>query len=424
MFKEVIDSDWSWKARTNSDLGISSNTELSDSTFCENYFDFTEPSFNSNNNNDTEISELRITYSNDLDLKAIHNLVREKIIYIYQKIKKSDVQIDAIEYKILNFNLPPIDVKDLERKSNEILLFKRKYFGINLWEQYKISVLPILIKYISLSSMKNSSIDDNMIEERLEYIKQYIDIINKIGIFKIRSTKINTNKSICPGCLKEIERPFENEEPDYICNCGFIENNVKHISEYVDCTKNFQQSTIINNSIKIIQTWLNRLLCRSGEIYPQNEMFNKFDLYCVENNLPLRVDVINGRLNQPPMQTIIFLIQNNGYSEFFPLKSQIRHDYYDSDIIEITDIQESSLFKLYIDFQTGYGVIKKRKTNINIEILGCILLMILGVQVNVEDFKIPSSMDTIAYSIQSISDVLLYIGIEEENIPNIFSLFM
>lgn len=425
MFKQMIDTDWSWKARTISDLGINSNKELSDSSFCENYFDFRDPPFNSNIDIETEINELRITYTNDLDLKLIHNLVKEKIVYIYQKLKKSDEQISNIEYKILNFNLTPIDVKELQKKGDEILNFKRKYFGINLWEQYKLHAIPILIKYVPLISIRNNSIDEIKIEQRLECIKQYIEVINRIGIFKIKPTKIITNVNICPGCLNEIQTNTENEEEDnYVCNCGFIENNVKHISEYVDCTKTFQQSTAINNSIKIIQTWLNRLLCRSGEIYPQKEMFEKFDLYCIENNLQLREDVIAGRIMQPAMQTVIFLIQNNGYSEFFPLKNQIRSDYYNNNIIEITDIQEISLFKLYIDFQIGYNEIKKRKTNINIEILGCILLMILGVEVNVRDFKIPSSMDTIAYSIQSIRDVLIYIGIEEENISNIFSLFM
>lgn len=439
MFSTVVKDTWYWDTRSLSDLGTTATAEGSISDLCRYYFNFDEPTASSELQLGLEPSEVRVTYEDDLNLRILHQIVREKIICILQKLERSDSDLKCNDIAISDKKLPPIDVKDLYRKTAEIISFKKKYMGINLWEQYKNSVIPILNKYTPLmsnefignsSSGMNCTIDESKLQERLKYIKQYIDEINKLNIVKFIPVKIQKYTFVCPSCLKNIQQESLNEENGkYLCNCGFTDNTVKHISEYIDGTKSAVQSLPINADIKIIQTWIDRYLCRSGEKYRQEEMFPTFDSYCAANNLPNRWDVLNGNVQQPEMQIIIFLLQNNKFSngdrfaDYYGLKNQIRHDYYGYPVQEISQVQESTIISLYINFQNKYMVSKKRKTSINIEILGCVFLILAGVNVNVCDFKIPASSETLAYSHQSVIDVLLELGYNMDNIPNVLRLF-
>lgn len=429
MLNSVVGNDWSWNTRTLSDLGTTVSNEGDFSDLCKSYFDFSEPTLNSTIYSEYEPETIRLTYGNDLNLIVIHQAVREKIIYILKKINHNLIEISNLEQKTFLPNVLPIDIKEIYRKANEILSYNKKYSESNLWEKYKKAVIPILNEYVVLMSNEfrgqsstgcSVTIDDSKLEERIKLIEKYISAINRIGILKIIAHKVRDLKSTCPLCLREIDTNSLNEEiGKYICECGFIEDTVKHISEYHDGSKTIPQvnSTAIN--IKEFGISIDRLLCRSGEEYPQAEMFTKFDEFCYHNNLPLRYNVINKLVPQPSMQVIITLLQNTGYSNFYNLKHQIRVDYYGWESPKMTEVQEAAANKLYVDFQMKYLDKKKRKTNINKEILLCIILYMVGVNINSSDFKIPGSADTIAYSNQLINEIMPELGFNPDQIPDV-----
>lgn len=428
MFNSVLSDEWRWNQRTFSDLGTNPISENEPSDLCKYYFDFTQPTSSSEIYLKEEPEELRLTYLTDLDLISIHRIVKEKIIMILKKLISNEERLKLIEASIKSNSIPPIEVKILNKEIIEIQEYKIKYLGRNLWELYKFTVVPILNKYVMYISNEykgqsiagNSiSIDENKLQEKLQCIDNYIASVNKLNILKLKAVRNFISKPTCPSCFNEMSSDVSNEEIGrYSCNCGFVEDTVKHISEYSDGTKNIQRTNTVNANNKIIQLWKDRWFCRSGESYPKDEMFKKFDSFCSKNNLPNRFKIA-GTNYQPSMQTIIFLLQNNDYSQYYVLKNQIRHDYYGWNPPQITEVQDSLISQLYIDFQNMYQSTKERKTSINIEILGCVLLILVGVNIDVNDFKIPANQDTILYSHNSIKKTFKELGYKEEDIPNV-----
>ena len=165
--------------------------------------------------------------------------------------------------------------------------------------------------------------------------------------------------------------------------------------------------------------WLDRFLCRSGDVYPKKEMFDKFDQFCFENNFPSRYDVLNGFYPQPDASVIISLLQSNGYSKYYVIKNLIRRDYYGWTVPEVTPEQESRALEIYLSIQEKYPQFKNkdRKTNLNCEIIGFVSLKMAGVELVKSDFKIPASKDTIDYSKDTIYNIMLSLGYNELSIP-------
>lgn len=428
MFNSVLSDEWRLNHRTFSDLGTNPTSENEPSDLCRYYFDFTQPTNSSETYLKEEPEELRLTYLTDLDLVSIHRIIREKIIMILRRLLSNDERLKIINSLINSNTIPPIEVKFLNKEIADIQEYKSRFLCRNLWESYKLSVVPILNKYVLYISNEykgqsiagNSiSIDEFKIQEKIKCIDNYISNVNKLNILKIKAVRNFISKAVCPSCF--IEMSFDNSSEEigrYSCNCGFTEDTVKHISEYSDNTKNIQRVNTLNTNNKTIQLWKDRWFCRSGENYPKDEMFKKFDEFCIKNNLPNRF-TIKGTNYQPNMQTIIFLLQNNDYSQYYILKNQIRHDYYGWNPPQITEVQDSLISQLYIDFQNMYQSTKERKTSINIEILGCVLLILAGVHVDVNDFKIPANQDTILYSHNLIKKTFKELGYKDEEIPNV-----
>lgn len=429
MFNSVVGNEWSWNTRSYSDLGTTVDNGNRTSHVCETFFDFSKPTINSETFLTTEPETIRLSYSTDLNLTTIHKVVREKLIFILRNLQAIPEQLISLERKLENPKTHPIDIKDIYRKRIDLDSYRRSNIGIPNWENYKRLVVPILDEYIPLMSNEykgfsssgcSTVIDESKLERRLSLIERYINIINTIGIIKIVAHKEMILKMTCPGCGEELKSDFICDESDKIkCCCGFNQDVIKHISEYSDGSKIIPQINSTEINIKDFNLFIDRYLCRSGEDYPQNDMWIKFDELCQRLSIPLRQNVINKIIPQPPMKSIIDLLQNSGYSEFYSIKNQIRHDYYHWNKPIISEMQEANAKKLYVDFQLKYIKKKKRKTNLNKDILGYVILYVVGVSVNPSDFKIPAYADSISYAYQMIMEILPELGIHFENIPDI-----
>lgn len=432
MFSSVADTEW-WHTRTHSNLGTTESSENSVSDLCKSYFDFTEPTHTTPLQLDCDPGELNVHYDNDLDLRSIHGIVREKIVRILLKLSTCDQEIYNFNVEIQSNRHAPIDKRDMEIQSKDLILFKVKYTGRNLWEMYKTNILPILIKYTPLMSKEflgnqnggnQITMDDSSIQDRQKYIRQYLDEINKLGILKIRFYQIVHSIPTCPSCMKPVK---DDNLTDFsgssTCFCGFSESTVKHLSEYVDTTKAAGSNLATDINVKQIKQWLDKYLCRFTLEYDKNELFKKFDSECLRCSLPNRFDVIRGLINQPSMSVIITLIQLSKNTELYVNKHQLRHDYYNYPKPILTDVQEATIIKLFVDFQNKYNEIKERKTSVHIEILACVFLVMVGININSTDFKIPISIETISYSHNAVNDVLTELGYTHDQIPNVRFMF-
>lgn len=428
MFQSTLKNDWSWNPRTYSDLGVDTDDENIASEMCSTFFDFTEINSLTHNSMIEEPVEIIISFTYDLDLRVIHQVIREKIIKIYKKLESYDFQIVEIENNIKSGRLTLLDVKYQTDKLNKLKEFKRINMNNNMWQSYKNQVIPILNKYVILMSNEyrgltsigsTFSIDEFKIQERISYIKKYIEIVNRIGIIRLKATQKIIHRDTCLLCSKQYsEDEIDEESCKSTCKCGYTENSVKHVSEFVDINKPINQLSVSNANIKTIVLWLNRVKCASGDTYPKEELFKKFDNLCSTRGFPNRQLVLNLLIPQPSMKTIINLLQLSDFTEFYTIKHLIRYDYYGYQPLQISNEQEQEIIRMYVDFQNNYMTTRERKTSIHIEILGCIFLILSGLKISADDYKIPDSEDTISYSTKKITETLLLMRIPLEQILN------
>lgn len=427
--------DW-FHTRTLSNIEDKKPSERPSLDLCETFFDFTDISFNSLVLHPEEVTELKVKYDDDLNLIQIHSLIREKIIRTINKMKNVDNEIYQREWKIANSNVSTLDIKYLNEEIKKLNEFKNKNLGTNHWETYKRAVYPILSKYTPLMSKdvggvdapgSKVSFDDEMFSLRHKYINEYISEVNRMGIIKITARCIPRVTPVCFGCMKPLQQDTSIETS---CRCGYNESTIKHMSEYNDVNRQIGSLDIEINA-KQIKEWLDNVKCTISGVYNKGQddvkhrdvLFAKFDKLCTSHNLPHRYYVLNGMISQPPMSTILTLLKLAKRPELYNNKHQIRLDYYGYPSYVITEAQEATVIKMFVDFQNTYEETKKRKTRVHIEILGCVLLIMSGVKVNPSDFKIPHSSDTIAYSHNSIYETMGAMGYTYEQIPNVLSTF-
>lgn len=411
MFNSVMGrQEWQGNNRTLSDLGTTVSNEGEVSELCRSLFDFTEPTHYSSNLLDVkDPGQIHAKYRLDLDLRKIHLAIRAKIIYNLQKVISYQEELKNLNILMSNPSIPPIDVafaygKTAKINSELAQMDKRCY-----WKEYCRKVIPILNRYVILMSREykgqfsagcDISIDESKINKRISLIEAYLNVVRSLNLIKITVIRDKRIGSLCPGCSRPLnEDGISSDTAKYNCQCGFVEDSINHISEYNDVNKIVPQITSTTINIPAWKEWIDCWLCRSTKTYPQAAFFANFDHLCNTNGYPHRYYVLQGMLPQPPLQIIISLLQSTeGGSDYYNLKNTIRHEFYGWPKPTMTQEQEKEAERLYIAIQTLYPKYKKRKTNINIEILGYTILRIVGLDVKIEDFKIPASEETISYS--------------------------
>ena len=416
--------------RTTSDLDtISYSCDIYPTENCITYFDFGFPSLETYIPTFKNPLIIECTYETDLNLVTIHQIIKDRIFSLMRSVNECETEIILLSNKITSGFITPIDVKFYSVKIGELSSQRELILKENYWDRYCRGAIPILNKYVELMSNEykgqikpgcNVPLDESKILERLEYIKKYINYIKSLRIIDAKILKTEKIKNICPGCQKELYSDSTSDyDGSYKCRCGFSENNINHSTEYNDVNKLVPQITGNSKHIKTFTEWLDRFLCRSGDEYPQDEMFSKFDLFCTQNNFPNRFNVLNGYIPQPDSSVIICLLQNNGYSKYYSIKNSIRKDYYGWEIPEINSTQENRSLELYLSIQEKYPQFKdkERKTNINLEIIGYTILKMVGVNLMSSDFKIPINSDTLAYSKDTLYNILISLGYDEMSIP-------
>jgi len=416
--------------RTTSDLdSVSNHIDLTLTENCKLYFDFTHPSCENYFPQFNNPLAAELVYESDLNLVLLHQIVKDRIYSLIRSVSIDEVKLGVINLEMSFSYITPIDHRFNLVKIKEINSRIDNILKSNYWDRYCKAVIPILNKYVeimsnefkgNISSGCNVSVDESKISERLKYIEKYIDAIIDLNILKVKITRKNKVENLCPGCLKSFDSSNSStDEGRFSCKCGFTDNNISHSTEYSDLNKLAPQVTGNSKHIKTFTDWLDKFLCRSGDSYPQEEMFRKFDEFSLRNNYPNRYYVLSGLISQPDLSVIISLLQNHQYSHYYTIKNTIRRDYFGWKVPEITSLQESKALELYLNIQEKFPEFRgdERKTNINGEIIGYTVLIMVGVAISSSDFKIPINSDTRAYSKDTLFNILLSLGYDRMSIP-------
>lgn len=419
MLNSVISiQNWKGNNKAFSDLTTKTKSDNEPSELCSNFFDFSEPVYIQSELIDiVDPGHLYSQYKSDLDLTKIHNSIRNSVLFFLKNM--ANYNNDLIRYNSISNNprISLVEKKNLYKKIQQNYNDFENNNKLLMWRDYCRQVIPLLNRYVLLISneYKGDFISSEVsfsneikINERLQIIDLYLNVIRDTRIIKISLIRDTRIIKTCPSCFKEINNQLYDDRG--LCNCGFISTSVNKVTELFDCGKIIPQINSTTINVPAWREWMDNYLCRNTKTYPKNELFSHFDYLCLVNRYPDRLSVINGIMMQPELNIIISLLQktkteNINGSDYYCMKNIIRHEYYNWPKPIVPEEKELEAETLYINIQTLYPKYKSRKTNINIEILGLYILHTIGIRVFKEDFKIPISSDTIEYSNNTLMQI-------------------
>ena len=370
------------------------------------WFNFNEPYHDSKTDYEEEPSIIHKSYTTDLNLLCIHNIIRAKFIYEKKKISKIQNEIFELEV-LLTTNVSPIEIQSLEKKITILKEYYNKILYGNLWLKYKELSVPILNNYINVMSNKSKGIyiigkEENENEEivflRLEYIDQYIKIIRSLNLIELDLIYLKDTILRCPICDNQISVLSTTDNGLYICSCGYTIESLYSISEYNDSNKPIIVNT--NETVSSFYKWLNNYMGNSGESF-NDELFLIFDNWCIKNNYPTGNDIRRGNYLKtftPNLQFLIRIMFETKNSKYYNNKNIIRHLYWGWTLPNLNENLINQAVDRYVITQRIYQDIKTRVSKINMELLGYLILHSLGHQCFLSDFKIPFSNETIKYT--------------------------
>lgn len=345
-------------------------------------------------------------YKDDLNLIIIHNIICAKFIHEKRKLPSLYDELKKINHTINNKTTIPVQQQAMITKYHELQEYVNEITTNKKWNLYKKQVIPILQKYIEVMSNNTKGIvvignTDNteipsIVEERHIYIKKYLNIVQKLNILNIDIVQCSNDIVQCPVCNEDIIND-DNNTDIFTCKCGYVLETLHMNSDYnPDNQKKLSSSEILEPFNK----WLNNFLGVNSKNIKE-EMFHDFDKYCIEKKHPTGEEVRNGTHPKYFVPTLLFLtsmMQKTKYSKFYAQKNLIRHLYWGWPLPVLSSALIEQAKQRYIQVELMYDNEKSRPSNINMEILGFLILTSLDYKCNKDDFKIPVSEETIKYA--------------------------
>ena len=365
-------------------------------------FNFIKPDENSKTEYEEEPVIIQKTYEVDLNLLTIHNIIRAKFIHEQKKLKQ--IKNNIIQLKSINkTNLSPID---LQCNENEINLLTDTYKNIkygNLWERYIDMSINIIKKYCKIASNKIKGIliigkdeeDEKIVLDRLLYIEEYLSVIKKLDIITLELYQIKNRSLLCKNCSLPIQIDYK--EDVYFCECGCIINSLLFSS---DNDPNKILLSNVNESSTPFIKWINNYIGRTNEAF-FDILFQEFDIWCINNGFPTGQEVRDKKYTnkfKPNLKFLISLMYHTNNSKHYINKNIIRHLYWGWILPSLEQEMISQALDRYLLTLNEYNKIKViGKSKINMEVLGFLILRSLGHKCFQNDFKMPSSVETINF---------------------------
>lgn len=393
-------NEWEGNMIMFSNLGTSSRSENVQSELCEQFFDFSRITAKSISAFREVPQEIVISIDNDVPVHEIHSVVRSKAIF--DKRRELELEQEILKYENIADRTDPQSILYTNTlRKREIAIEEYTKIREDFWPEYTIKAIPILNKYVKVMSKEANGIlssgndkeSRGDVEERLKLIYTYIDLVNSLGILGIDTCYLFDTVNLCPGCQNPISDD-SNDSERRVCSCGYVEENIFMSQEQNEISEGgFSKPS--NESLVAFMKWLNRDLGISGEVFPEEEMFVKFDSICSSRGWPTGEMVRSGRVEQPDLERLTTLMSESGYSLHFKIKNIIRHRYWGWVLPVLSEEQLSQMKNDYILTQSQYPKYAMRKQNLNSEIRGYYHYRAVGVERSFSDFKIPMNPKTV-----------------------------
>ena len=302
-----------------------------------------------------------------------------------------------------------LEINSLRLKIEELTKIKERILDNQAWYLYSRKSIPILQEYLTVMSNLSRGIfiigdieqsSKDVYNKRFTCIDSYLEIISSMQILEVEVVRRkNDNLSSCPMCFNSFENMTMNEEGLYICTCGYTLTSLHATSDFNDSSK-IQTSGFEGDTLNAFLKWLNRYQGISHEVI-DSQIFNKFDIWCVKNGYPTGESFKHKRNDPIYVPNLSFLIRimiATGHTKLYCLKNIIRHLYWGWTLPILDQNMINQLTQDYIKTQIVYSEIKTHKSNLNMELRGYGHLKAIGHECSIEDFKIPTSEDTIEYA--------------------------
>lgn len=371
-------------------------------SFCKKFFNFTKPSIGIPDQYEEKIDDINIYLASDVDLPKIHSTIKSIIARNLKQMELLEKEIEEIiesAHKIdensLQFSKIKTRLEEIDEEMNEINIFDK-------WEKYEMLSIPILNEYAPIMSNKVKGIIDSsnyietidIISKRIDLIIKYIDIIKSLNIIDINISSNYDNYNNCPACGLDLSDVQINSVGKYECECGFFEDDNLHVIQeqgHIDVIK----MPVIKSKPDILNTmekWLSRFLGESMEVYPKEQMFKKFDEFCIKQGWSTGDEVKLNNDNDATFSRLIDIMFYTGYSEYYKIKNIIRNEYWGWPLPIMSEEQKSRFSNKIVISQEYYHKHALRKQNLKQDIRGWYHIKDAGCDFPISWFKLPKEI--------------------------------
>jgi hypothetical protein len=272
------------------------------------------------------------------------------------------------------------------------------------WYKYFNSVKDILLEYIPLASNKSKGIinigisnkdeekfSSEKILNRLILIKKYLNVSsNYIKLDILWKIEID---SVCKICGYFFENQDIDQCDEYFCKCGNT-NEPQNVSE----VKHFKNN---DNSFQSFKKGLDKYEGNFQIKFP-SYLFSDLNKYFIEkgfkHNTYYQTLQLNsfGKKDGTNLKMLIEALHETKNSSFFHVINIIAYNYWGWNLPNLSNLREKILDQ-YKQTQEIYEKIKKRDSNLNINIRIYAHLKSLDFDCNYDDFKMLTTSSAINY---------------------------
>jgi hypothetical protein len=290
------------------------------------------------------------------------------------KVRIEDVIEDMSEWNMyeeqLNYIVSGQEYKDFIRDT-KICLENFRTLGR--------SVIKIDHSKRRTEDMNNMTINDY---QRLQVIRQYLDIASTYINFQYYPDCKVTIKPCCESCSRPLGKAMDGE---WHCPCGFTTYKIRDTSAVNKGESEYRPETTFVKELTYFQG-------RENMPLPE-DLHDKLDIYFRSKGI-IRHEVLKSPLDKygkrkgTSLRLMIEALKAIGYPNLYKRANSIGRDYFGWQLLNLDPYMDDILY-IYRKIQKAYKKIPRtRKSNINTQGTLYRILRIIGLPVRDDDFKL------------------------------------
>jgi len=357
---------------------------------------------------------IKANYIDDINIILIHNTIRDKFGSLLGNLGRMNDHIIILNDK-LNDSCNIICKKEINDKINFLKNEIMEIESNSRWNNYVEESGDLLEQYLPLSSNKslNSIIietkkkeifTEEEIEKRLSIIEEYLNIAKKYISLEIKiESSLESKCPICNVVFDEINITHENGT--YLCECGYVFDNLDKSSSYRDIDRVNVPSKVYNNKKTFERTYY-RWEGTSSDIIP-DKLISDLDNYFIKKKFPIGEEIKklplleNGKKNKTSIFLMESALNESGNSKFYKIIYPLIYYYWGwkkpEEKIKKLGIRDE-IFERYDMTQQVYERNKTRKSCLNVNIRLYQLLETFNYGSSFEDFKTLTTRASLVYN--------------------------